>query len=549
MLQYALLALGLSLAKPSDAARIRVRGESTFAVARVSPSDDGLQVTGSLRDESDQAISGATIVLEGVNALPCQSQSDVTDSAGVFCFLVTDPPPAPVTPSKITVSFAGNDYFAPSERQLELVATDLVLNLKLEVDAERWRLDHTSHRVTVRLQDADALQDRFQVRLWLEREARERVPLGAAGITPSRAAHFTVRSEDLGEPGPAQLSATIEHGNKTIARTHVPLVLVGGVQLAWAKELREARPSSGFEVLVAVSSQYGAVDSGWVETHVAGTVVGIVRVEAGVARVASRFLAPRRDSITLSARYISEQPWYVAGNTLSTELTLLPPSPWQHLPWLVLALGVTVWVLKTWRRPPSRKDRVAEATRDVVRPGIRVLESGPNASGWQGTVRDAHTAEPIADATLTISIPSVDAAGAVGARASTGADGRFDLPHLDSLPEGARLVVSSPSHSTLEQAVPAPGSLDIGLVTRRRSLLRHLTRWAESMGTPWERGPQTTPARVAGIAASRGDASAQRWALEVEEAAFGPTEPDEQRERGLIGMTPPLDRPNVPKRD
>lgn len=525
---------------PADAAPLRIRGESTFAVAQVAAADDGLLVSGSLRDDGDRAIAKAKIQLEGAVSRPCSTSSTLTDSSGSFCFFVPGAYRSPNNAPAVKLFFSGNDYFGPTDRRVELVVSDVRVNLRLELESPRWDLSRETHQVSIVRTDEGSPRDRFPVQLSLIRNDEEPKPLTRATLDSEGRSSVSLASSDLGAPGPVRLVAQIETTGRPSPEAEVAVTLVSPVRIEWVTQPTEARPSSGFDTQVRVRSLHGPVNSGWIESHVGETVVGIGEVQAGVATVRSRFRATRRPSVAFSVRYLPEHPWWMPVNRLTAELKLLPPSPWQHLPWMALALGVIWWVVKTWRRPLRRRLRSPSSDPTAVkpRPGIRVLESDGPKTGWQGVVRDVHTQTPIR-AQVSLHVPSVDQAEACLARAECDALGRFELSEAARLPEGARLIVTAADYTTIEQAVPPPGRLDIGLMTRRRYLLEQLTAWATQRGAAWS---QATPRRVAKLAAKRGERSIERWALDIEDAAYGPRAPGDRDERALKQRTPPLDR-------
>jgi len=122
------------------------------------------------------------------------------------------------------------------------------------------------------------------------------------------------------------------------------------------------------------------------------------------------------------------------------------------------------------------------------------------------------------------------------ARATSNEKGEFvlDAKHRND----ARLVVEAPEHSKLEQALPLPGVLRIALVTRRRTLLERLVRWAQRTGAPFDAQPEPTPGHVRRAAFRAQDEEIEDWARGVESAVYGPTMVDEQLETQLVAGEP-----------
>ena len=72
----------------------------------------------------------------------------------------------------------------------------------------------------------------------------------------------------------------------------------------------------------------------------------------------------------------------------------------------------------------------------------------------------------------------------------------------------------------------------------RRALLDALVHWARRHGAPWAGSAEPTPGHVARVALRRDRTEVAEWAANVEDAAYGPIEPDDQRERRLRETEP-----------
>ena len=117
-----------------------------------------------------------------------------------------------------------------------------------------------------------------------------------------------------------------------------------------------------------------------------------------------------------------------------------------------------------------------------------------------GTVVDAHTSKPIVDAELRIEQPTMTELRCL-ARTQSDGEGRFWLSAIDASAAGVRWVVEAPAHSTLTTALPTPGSMEVGLISRRRTLLELLFKWTQGMGPPWSTSGAPTP-NAPGVAKS-----------------------------------------------
>jgi hypothetical protein len=212
---------------------------------------------------------------------------------------------------------------------------------------------------------------------------------------------------------------------------------------------------------------------------------------------------------------------------------------------LVLLGGVALFLVQSWRRPRPTA-RAAEAARGAKGPiaSVVVVEQDQSLRAWRGSVHDAHGDGPLAGAEIEVLEPGPERRILVRARAD--AMGRFELaPPAD--PAGMLLAASAPLHSELVSPAPAFGVVRIGLVSRRRTLLGRLTRWA-NLKPPFGRGrAEPTPADVERLARRGRQEEVADWARSVESAAFGPLPVDEHAEREIVRQEP-VDPPAVRRR-
>jgi hypothetical protein len=164
------------------------------------------------------------------------------------------------------------------------------------------------------------------------------------------------------------------------------------------------------------------------------------------------------------------------------------------------------------------------------------MRTEPGITGWRGVVADAHDGTPVPGAVLEIHVPSFEGDGIL---ASTTADdgGAFSL-EAPGVRADARLVVQSGDHSRYEQALPPPSVIHVALVTRRRTLVDRLVRWARRQGSPFDGPAEPTPGHVRRVAARSSSASIETWAGAVEQAAFGPAAVDEKVEQEVRAVEP-----------
>ncbi|HVR18735.1 MAG TPA: carboxypeptidase regulatory-like domain-containing protein, partial [Polyangiaceae bacterium] len=288
---------------------------------------------------------------------------------------------------------------------------------------------------------------------------------------------------------------------------------------------------------LAVGSSRGAVGSGSVEARLGGETVGIAKVQGGTARVVARFARKPSKLVELTLHYLPSEPWWTASAPLPIEVTLAAPSYWGSLAWLLGFVAIAVWLLKSWQRP-ARTLRTTSAGAPKARAAaVVVVEADDAAAGWRGIVRDAHDDTPVPDAQVSIVAEDTEGARAV-ARATTAADGRFELPAVTASSE-TRFVVTARWHATLKVALPPHGRLEIDLVTRRRQLVARFVAWAAREGHGIKGRSEPTPGdvRLAAQRVRRPDIAA--WADAVEGAAYGPDPVDEPVERGVLDREPP----------
>src|SRR5262249_40880900 len=158
----------------------------------------------------------------------------------------------------------------------------------------------------------------------------------------------------------------------------------------------------------------------------------------------------RENPFALRLRYVAASPWFRAGPDLHIDVPIARPSVLRQGLLAIVVLGLAAWVLAGWRRAP--KTRIAPGKQPTMAPaghaGVQVLRAAPGASGWRGTVIDAHEASPVAGARLRIVAPTFEGDGVV-ATATADATGFFELQ--GSHRSDARLVVESDFHSSYEQ--------------------------------------------------------------------------------------------------
>jgi hypothetical protein len=252
------------------------------------------------------------------------------------------------------------------------------------------------------------------------------------------------------------------------------------------------------------------------------------------------FDRPRTDRVALRLRYVPKDPWWTPSDeSLEVIVTIGRPSPWVHLPWLLVVIGVAVWVVRAWRRPGRMaRTRSRPPPRAPGRAEVRLVERGAAGSGWRGRVIDAHDGTPIGAARVEILVPTFDGSG-IAASTLSDDEGHFSIDALDAPPpEGASLRAAARFHHELAQVLPPSGVLVVALVTRRRAVLDRFVAWAQRRGPPWSGAHEPTPEHVARVAKRRSQDEVATWALAVQDAAFGPAPLEEAREQDIAQREP-----------
>lgn len=369
----------------------------------------------------------------------------------------------------------------------------------------------------------------------LKRDGQGPSTLGVAHVELGSGTEFRVPSSAFGGPGPIELSAEFSGSAKTrAARAVAHGTITAQASLALAEPLAPSHPESGVRLRVRVSSVAGPVPNGSVEARNAGAVLGSARVNAGLAELYLRLEESAAKAHPVELRYVPDSPWWLPGSTLSVAIPVSLPSPWRRVAWVAAVTVLGTWLLLGWQRP-RRLERLAGTLpqRQVARGPIDLLEVGAPNAGWHGQVLDAHDGTPIADATVSVRLPSFDASGVLRS-ARTNEAGVFTLESTESAGPAAALEVRAPFHSPLAAPMPPPGKLVLSLTSRRRSLLARFAQWA-LLDNGGQRHGEVTPGEVV-RRADRDEVA--NWASAVDEAAFGPEPLSEAKEQSVIGREP-----------
>ncbi len=548
-------ALTLLWAQSAGAAKLRVRGSAELD-ARAVQRNAGTELRGVLSDDTGRPIGGAQIRVsleaEAGTQLPppraCRSTtgnqlhhtSNVvvvdTDGAGAFCFLF----PNTALTGALRVRFEGDKFFDRLERRVQVGQTRRSLGLAFAPEPRVLSLDRKEHvihvetRVDPPFERGDSA-DPIAVSLELL-QGPTVTNLAEINLAPGDRGSFTPLVKQLGQPGPAKLRVRFA-GNRGLSSaestTHVHKT--ARVTVTLAQDVAPVRSGEDAVIRVAASSALGALETGAIEVLSGNRSLGTATVQSGAAVWRGPIFA-NEGTLLLSVRYLPGAPWWLAAEPISVPIVVRPPSPWRSLPWLLVAVAIGAWVLRGWRRPLRAKRAKESEPLATGRESVEVVAPGKPRSGWNGVVVDAHEGTAIANATVSIRLPSFEAESQ-SVEACCDAEGAFVLPDCP-VGEGAELEAHAVHHTTLRRPVPAPGRVVIRMISRRRAVLARLVAWAERRGPPWKPKADPTPAQVAQTARERRDGATRNWAQNVERAAFGPNPPDAAEEARIRQAEP-----------
>jgi hypothetical protein len=531
------------------APRIEVHGASRFDT-QAAQANSVLTLSGSLLDDADRAIAGASITVEFVaeDGTTLQASSCVaappplppgdaavgvltTGPDGTFCARA-DARPGRI---RIALTWAGTRLFAGARTDLSVDASRRAITLAFDpaphviaLGEGALVLDAVAALATEGALPAPGLR----LQLADERGAF----LAEAATDGAGRARFVVPPNALGPPGPGELrlgfdgdptNAAAEQVMSCERRVEVRVAVRAG---ASAVE-EEDGPALDLEIRSATGE---LVSSGSVEGLFEGAAVGVARVAGGHAHLVVRW--PAGAPTRLEVRYVPENTWYVAGPAARIDVYVQRSGRWRHALILLLGAGIVgVFVASRLRLRPStsRRQRASTVVSELAHLDVIATHEDPRG-GWDGRVVDAHDGGGIAGVLLALERPSF---GGIETLLEISSDerGDFSLPATRVRP-GDQLTAQGPFHGRFVGAIPSPGVLQLALVSRRRSLLRRLVRWARQRGQPFDAVPEPTPGHVRRAAGE--DARTARWAQAVEEAAFGSRSVDAALEADVERLGP-----------
>ncbi len=556
--------------KPGSAIRIQVRGGAQIG-ATASIDDTATIVRGQLMDDAGAVLGSMPIILHvtapaGAPAIdlpqpsPCDQSarrerrvprlvgSDKyevrTDDHGEFCIRTE----AALGRASLKLRFEGDALHDATDIAISFdtknaSAAHTVVRFEPAPDVIDLERPNISLMASLRVDRAAASRSassaarREGLIVVLENEHGKRIAEGLTG--GDGRVRFELPTSAFAGPGAGELRLRFD-GTTTLAKATAsqPIVRRADVVLSLDHPIDVGDPEDGVPIDVDVKTLRGPVTGGVVEALRGEESVGAGEVRDGKARVIASFSLERAGKVPLELHYVPSAPYFRASKPLRVEISVRGPGVMKQILIALVVLAVTAWILFGWRRAPMRAVTNLDDGKTPVptgRAGVDVIRAEAGQTSYRGTVIDAHDGTAISTARLSVIAPAFQGDGVV-ARATSDERGEFvlDAKHRTD----ARLVVEAPAHSKLEQALPLPGVLRITLVTRRRTLLERLVRWAQRTGTPFDTQPEPTPGHVRRAAFRAQDDEVEQWAGGVESAVYGPAMVDEQLETQLLAGEP-----------
>ncbi len=551
LLVSALLVSGRAEAEP--ARPIRVLGSvSLHATATLLESPRGgdeVRIEGRLTDDAGRGVAKAQLTIEPeggasteLRSRPCPASTSssawLTDEEGRFCTLVAAASwrgarLGYVDPHGLLGRAEATLSGGSLRRRIKLDWVRLTPEVSLDVPL------HAFEVATSLPANAEELEE-IGVELGLESPHGGFRTIQRVFVHPNERARFEVDATTLGSPGSTMLVARVGQGAFDADAARQRVTKVAHVEVTTpARELR-LKANDTLPIPVGARWQRGTVTTGTIEARRGDALVAATTLEDGRGELTlsgESFSETAPGSARLTLHYVSNAPWWRPGPATEVVVALEPPSPWTRLPWFLASLALVAWVALIWKRPaPRAKVPTLAPAEPPGREGLLVEETKNDA--LLGQVLDAHTAEPVAGAKIVVTAAALGLPSVL-AEVVTDAEGRFTLS-LDEPGAAPRsLAATAPGYGELTRPLPRRGRLTIHLVTLRRSLVDRLVAWAKRKGAPWYDDHAPTPLEVADIARARSSAHVERWATDVEAAAFGPTDPSATTERELREAEPP----------
>jgi len=520
----ALLACGARAPTAEAQPSIRIRAESRIEL-HASWSGGRLLLRGYLRDDLGvpiaeaplelrvQARAGGSIVRRSV-----RSRQDGTIEATL------DAAPGSY---RLSAAYAGDPHHERVEVERDIDASRAEVRLRVQVpDEGRLRLDVPAHEIVVRA-ESEATSGGLRIRL-SDELGRE---LGAAETNPLGEVRFRVLATQLGPPSAGRLMASVEaDATHADALTEVPVLRIAPTRLSLT--VSDQRPVRGTAIRARgrlVDFAGRALGREAVVLVAAGAPL-ITTLTAGDGRFDVRVVPPREGSTTLVARFESDAPWRLPGESAPVSLEVGAPGR-AKTGWVLATLAATAALLvafgiRTRRDRPRAPRRTEHAPKSGVEFGARRFRAARLAV--EGVVVSLRDGSPLSGARVSLRAVGHDDAPF---RCISDSLGRFSVT-----PGGAGpcvLEVHADEHESLLLAVTLPhrgewSAAIVKLERRRDRALDALAPIAEAL-LPERAAGTTTPREVRDAALARSLSSEVATTLTdgVERAGYAATPPSQ----------------------
>jgi hypothetical protein len=443
----------------------------------------------------------------------------------------------------MVLRFEGSSLYDKTAAEITFDLAALPIALAFDPEPTIVALDRPVYLVWLRVTSAGLSRDGWRVAV---RDENGRV-LGTGPVGPDGLVRIDVPTDKLGDPGPGELSATLEGAPLPARPVSHRIERHARAELALVGPEPAGVPEDGIPFEVGVRSSRGPVATGSVEATIGDRTVGAAKIRAGRAALVATFAGTRETSVPVSLHYLSDAPWWEPGQELYVGVSVRARSAWRRAPAVLLALIVGAWMTRRSWLPrlawPARREPRAQA--EAVQHALQVIREAAPDQGWSGRVLDAHDGYAIEGAVVSIVVPSFPGSPErPSAEAVTGRDGSFTLARA-SIAGKPMLRVRARWHASFEQPLPPPSEVSIPMVARRRRLLDRLVAWASREWGPWPGAREPTPDQVAAHAKRARDrlgperaAEVAAWARAVEWTAYGRAEVDEHAEHAVSSLEP-----------
>jgi len=518
---------------------LKVSGKASL-ISETRASGDGFEIRATLSDEVGRPLPSSEVRVRSVspNSSPTFHRCGdargeaggelllATDKSGRVCITVTG-----MAAGNIELSFQdARGYFERAQRVVRLpesVGTSFEVGFDPPVTT--LSLDQAVQEIglVARARGGATLPAATELLLSMVADGSEQ-ELGRAALDGLGEVHrLSLVSGSFGQPGPARLIGRLRtHDGEELAQASTALMRTATVALSLGSGAA-ANVEAGATLQLHAASALGPVPSGVVEARSRGRSVAAAPVRNGVATL-SLPSAGALLGASLTLEYVGAGAGWLSAPPLELRIVAPGPSYARYVFWVAAAALAALAVVLSWRRPP-RSQPPSSTLPPKVRARVEVLETFATGGGYAGHVRDAHEGTAISSAVVSFLGPGPTRPVLLQLR--TASDGSF-RDEAAVFPNGTLVEVTAALHATLTAPLPAPGVMELSLISRRRALMERLVRWAERRGKPWTGAVgEPTPADIATVALSEAEPDVERWARGLERLAFGVNPPDAASEQ------------------